>query len=97
MNTVLHIPLSKTLKTKAEGAAKRKGFSSLQEVLRVFIVQFTNEEVKPAFINTDGIVRLTSDQERYLSLRDKEVKKAVIHGDAYSVRNVDDMMDILDK
>ena len=96
MNTVLHIPLNKDLKIKAENTAKKKGYSSLQEVLRVFIVQFTDEQIKPAFISAEGIVQLTLNQERYLSRRSEEIKKAAIKGDAYSVRNVDEMMNILD-
>ena len=96
MNTVLHIPLNKDLKLKAENSAKKKGYSSLQEVLRVFIVQFANEQIKPAFVQAEAVAQLTLAQERHLNRRSEETKKAVIKGDAYSVRDVDEMMNILD-
>ena len=97
MNTVLHVPLNKDLKSKAEYIAKEKGYSSLQEVLRVFIVQFTNEEVKPAFINTDKIVQLTSSQEAYLTKREQETQKAVNSGESSTANNIAEMMEILEK
>jgi hypothetical protein len=97
MNTILHLPINKELRTKAEFTAKKKGYSSLQEVLRVFIVQFSNEEIKPAFVNSDSVVRLTSSQEKYLASRIKDLDNAVINGDAYSVRDVEEMMEILEK
>lgn len=97
MNTVLHIPLNKDLKCKAESLAKEKGYSSLQEVLRVFIVQFTNKEVAPVFINTDKIVKLTSDQEVFLIKREEEIQRARLNKKTYLINNVDEMMSILEK
>ena len=97
MNTVLHVPLNKNLKFKAESIAKEKGYSSLQEVLRVFIVQFTNEELKPTFINTDKILQLTSGQEAHLSKRVQETQKATSGGKSYTVKSVNEMMEILEK
>lgn len=97
MNTTLHLPINKELKSKAEYIAKEKGYSSLQEVLRVFIVQFTNEEVKPVFINSDKIVQLTSAQEAYLTKREQETQKAISSGKSYTVNSTDEMMKILEK
>lgn len=97
MNTVLHLPLNKELKAKAESLAKSKGYSSLQEVLRVFIVQFAQEKLKPTFINTDETISLTPAQEQYLSQREQEVEKAMQKGGAYSVNTADEMMKVLEK
>lgn len=97
MNTTLHLPINKNLKSKAESIAKAIGYSSLQEVLRVFIVQFTNKEIKPVFINTDKIVRLTSSQEAYLTKREQDTQKAINSGKSYTANNIDEMMEVLEK
>lgn len=36
-NTILQVPLSKDLRDQAASAASKMGFSSLQEIVRVFI------------------------------------------------------------
>jgi hypothetical protein len=44
-NTVLQIPMSKTLRDKATQAAKEQGFSSLQEYVRVFLTALVRGRV----------------------------------------------------
>lgn len=97
MNTTLHVPLNKELKFKAEYIAKKKGYSSLQEVLRVFIVQFTNEEVKPVFINTEKTIYLTSHQEDFLQQRVTDTQQAENKNETYSIGNAEEMMKILEE
>ena len=43
--TVLQIPMEPALRKKAEKTAKEGGFSSLQEVVRVFLKQYSNNVV----------------------------------------------------
>lgn len=43
--TILQVPIDKNLKSTAERAAARQGFSSLQEVVRVFLMQLATEKV----------------------------------------------------
>ncbi len=96
MNTVLHVPLNKELKLRAETKAKIKGYSSLQEVLRVFIVQFSEGKIEPEFMRTDLVVRLTDEQEAILNKRFNQVEREIENGTAYSAQTVEEMMDILD-
>ena len=42
---ILQVPMSNELKLKAEKAAKKEGFSSLQEIIRVILNKFTNKEI----------------------------------------------------
>ena len=47
--TTLQIPMTKQLKTKAGDAAAKQGFSSLQEIVRVFLSQLAANKVGVAF------------------------------------------------
>lgn len=47
--TILQVPLPKELKISAEKAAEEAGFSSLQEVLRVFMKKFASKKIDLAF------------------------------------------------
>ncbi len=49
--TNLQVPISVSLKTKAEEVAQSQGFSSLQELVRVFITNYTNGNVSITFGN----------------------------------------------
>lgn len=52
---IIQVPVSKQLRDSAERAAEEYGFSSLQEVLRVFLAKFANRSVS---INFEDIVPL---------------------------------------
>ncbi len=97
MNTVLHLPLTKTLRTQAEINAKKSGYSSIQELLRVFLVQFTSGAIKPGFVVNTHDHLLTPEQVNRLDKKASKLENAVINGDAYSVTTVREMMDILEK
>ncbi len=45
MKTILQIPIDKKLKNNAEKVANSQGFSSLQEIVRVFLAQLVAEKV----------------------------------------------------
>ena len=47
--TILQVPLPKELKISAEKAAQDAGFSSLQEVLRVFMNKFASKKIDLTF------------------------------------------------
>ena len=50
MNRVIvQVPMSKALHDKAERKAKKNGFSSLQELIRVFLVKFVDDELQIRF------------------------------------------------
>ncbi|MBU2592628.1 MAG: hypothetical protein ABH867_00220 [Patescibacteria group bacterium] len=47
--TILQIPVSKELRVKAEKAALIQGFSSLQEVIRVFMKKLADFSINVSF------------------------------------------------
>lgn len=57
----IQIPLNKELRTLAEEKALAYGFSSVQEVVRVFLTSFVNNELKYTFTETPAEY-LTSKQ-----------------------------------
>ena len=58
--TILQVPVSNELKEKAEEAATRQGFSSLQESVRVFLTGLSQGNLKISF---ETVVRLTPKVE----------------------------------
>lgn len=47
---ILQVPMKKELRDQAEIAAKNNGFSSLQEVMRVFLLQFVENKIDVGFV-----------------------------------------------
>lgn len=49
MNTILQVPINKDLRDKADRAAEKMGFSSLQESVRLFLNQLASNQIKVTF------------------------------------------------
>lgn len=94
--TVLQIPMSKDLRISAEKASEKLGFSSLQEVVRIFLNQFSNGIVKVS-INQE----FPSENVTYLSKSaEKRYKKAIADiksGNTTKTRNLRELLGILHK
>jgi antitoxin component of RelBE/YafQ-DinJ toxin-antitoxin module len=90
--TVLQIPMSKQLKDDAEKAAFDQGFSSLQEVLRVFMKKFANNNIDFSF-KEEEFVKLSKKAEK----RYAEILKNIESGKekVYKAKNVDDFIEQL--
>lgn len=85
--TVLQIPLPKELKISAEKAAQDAGFSSLQEVLRVFMKKFASKKIDLTF--EEKATYLSSKAEsRYLKITE-DFKN---NRNVYTAKNVNDLM-----
>ncbi len=86
--TVLQVPLPKELKISAEKAAEEAGFSSLQEVLRVFMKKFASKKIDLAF--EEEITYLSPGAEkRYAKIvRDIESGKEKV----YTAKDADDLI-----
>ncbi len=85
----LQIPLSKELKVNAEKAALDAGFSSLQEVLRVFMNKFASKKINFSFEGEDVIYLSPAADKRYAKItRDIESGKEKV----YAAKDVDDLM-----
>lgn len=69
--TVLQIPVSKDLRIKAEEAALAYGFSSLQEVIRVFMNRLANKSVEVSF---QPIINLSAASAARLEKIDKDFR-----------------------
>ncbi len=84
--TVLQIPINRQLKNEAEQAAQAQGFSSLQEVVRVFLSKFAANKIE---VSIQESVRLSEKSEkRYLKATlDFEKGKNI-----RSAKNVDELM-----
>lgn len=97
MNTQLHVPISKTVKVKAEKVAKKRGYSSLQEVIRVFLVQLGEEEIKPMLVRKEEIEYLTPAEQIILTKKVEEALKEYKTGKLRGFDNVRDMMKYLNE
>lgn len=66
-NTVIQIPISKQLRQQSENAATQAGFSSVQEVIRVFLQQFSQQKIVLHF--DSPTIKLSSNNEKkYLKI-----------------------------
>lgn len=84
--TVLQIPISKELKISAEQAAYEFGFSSLQELLRVFMKKLSNKSVNLNF-NEDTAVKLSAKNERRYLRMTEDFKKGK---NTYTAKNLEE-------
>ncbi len=90
--TVLQIPLPKELKLSAEKAALDAGFSSLQEVLRVFMKKFATKRIGFTFEEESVVYLSEKNDKRYDKImRDIKSGKEKV----YSAKNVDDFLNQL--
>lgn len=84
--TILQVPLNKQLKNDAEKIATQQGFSSLQEIVRVFLAQLASNKVEIAL--QESITLSPENEKRYGNMnKDFETGKNI-----YSVKNVDDLI-----
>jgi antitoxin component of RelBE/YafQ-DinJ toxin-antitoxin module len=89
--TVLQVPISKVLRADAIAVAKDSGFSSLQEVVRVFLSQFVKKEVAVTFEKYPTVALSAKNDKRYDKMIDN-FKKGI---NVKSFDNADDLMDDL--
>lgn len=89
--TILQVPVSKELKEKAQKAASKQGFSSLQESVRVFLAGLSQGNLKISF---ETAVRLTPKAE---SRYEEQLKDIEAGRDVESVSNVKDLISKLNE
>lgn len=84
--TILQVPLDRSLKDSAEKAAYSQGFSSLQEMIRVFLSKLSENKIEVTIQET---IKLSeSSEKRYIKMtRDFQKDKNV-----YSAESVDDLI-----
>lgn len=64
--TILQVPLDKQLKNNAEKAASTQGFSSLQEIVRVFLTQLAANKIGVTI--QESIILSPENENRYLKM-----------------------------
>ena len=92
MNIILQVPIDKHLRDQAASSARKMGFSSLQETVRVFLCKLAEEEIKIKFEET---VKLSpSAIKRYNKLID-EIEKSKVKTKSFS--NADSLIRYLNE
>lgn len=62
ITTTLQIPMQQQLRRTATKAAEKQGFSSLQEMIRVFLKHFAEDKVQVSFISEPVQLSPESDE-----------------------------------
>ena len=89
--TVLQIPVSKNLRLRAEKTAINQGFSSLQEIIRVFMNKLATKTIDVTF--KDAVVLSPQAEKRYAKM-DHDFKSGK---NVYIAKNASDLMKQLAK
>ena len=89
---ILQIPMNKNLKDEAEIVALSKGFSSLQEFIRVFLVKVSKDNIDISFQENTQLSHRS--EKRYLKIEEdfknnKNIYKAVSAKDLMKQLNGD--------
>lgn len=85
--TVLQIPLTKELKNRAAAAALDYGFSSLQEILRVFMRKLALRKIDLTF--EEEVVYLSPQAEMRYAKMTEDFKKGK---NVYTAKNTEQLM-----
>lgn len=88
MNTVtLQVPMSRTLRQQAQVVADEYGFSSIQEVIRLFLNRFSQKSIALNF-GEPSVTLSDKAEKRYLKMeKDFRAGKNI-----YRATSVDDFM-----
>lgn len=86
MNTNLQVPITQELKTTAIRTAKREGFSSLQEVVRVMLTKYSKGELQLNFV--DKTIALSPTAEKRYQKMDHDFEDGL---NSHSAGSVEDL------
>lgn len=81
MNTILQIPVNKNIRNQATLAAEKMGFSSLQEVVRLFLNKVAKGQIDIAF---EPAVNLSSKNDRRYSKMIADLKLGKVKTKSFS-------------
>lgn len=87
--TILQVPVSKDLKDRAEKAASKQGFSSLQESIRIFLAKLASNKLE---ITIQETVRLSENSERRYLKQTLDFEK---NKNISSAKSVEELVDRL--
>lgn len=86
--TTLQIPIDKRVRDNATKVARRRGFSSLQEVVRVFLNQFADQCIDVSFTSPTIQLSEKNDKRYAKMIEDYETGKLQVK----SFTDVDELM-----
>lgn len=84
--TILQLPLDKELKNNAEKVASQQGFSSLQEIIRVFLAQLASNKVEITL--QESMILSPENEARYVEM----TKNFELNKNIHSANNVKDLL-----
>lgn len=90
MNTILQIPVNKNIRNQATLAAEKMGFSSLQEIVRLFLNKVAKGQIDIAF---EPAITLSAKNDTRYSKMLADMKSGEVKTKSFS--NVDSLMDYL--
>lgn len=86
----IQIPTDKKLKEKATKSAQEMGFSSIQEVLRVFMTKLARGEVGVSL--EENVEYLTPQEEAVLERKYEEFLKEEKRGNTFTAHSAEEMI-----
>ncbi len=89
--SILQVPLDTQLKTNAAKAATEQGFSSLQEIVRVFLTQLASNKVEISLQNSSFLS--TKNEKKYNTMTSDFESDNHVH----SATNISDLLTKLDE
>lgn len=90
MNTILQVPIDKNIRKKAALRAEKMGFSSLQEVVRIFLNKIASDQITVEF---EPEVKLSAKNEKRYSKMIEDVESGRVKTKSFS--NAESLMEYL--
>jgi len=87
---IVQVPTDKKLKDAATKRAEELGFSSLQEILRVFMAKLAKKQVSVSL--EENVEYLTPQEDAILQEKYKEFLEEEKKGQVFTAHSVDEMM-----
>lgn len=94
--TVLQIPINVSLKKQAQEEAKRLGFASLQDLLRLMMTQLVDKTIAIRVTSTYPEEKLTPAEAAVILKKHKQAKEEIARGDYFIATSAKEMMKYLD-
>jgi antitoxin component of RelBE/YafQ-DinJ toxin-antitoxin module len=91
--TTLQVPLTKELKYSATSVAKKYGFSSLQEIVRVLLTKLSREELTVS-VEQFPAVKLSAKNEKRYAKMEEDFKAG---RNVYTANSVEEFLNELKK
>lgn len=92
MRAIIQVPVNPALKNRVEKKAENSGFSSVQQLIRLFLTRYASGEIKVGFEERVLPVQLSKRAIRRYNKIDKDYKKGK---NIFVAESVDDLMNQL--